>query len=344
MNLRSGAATKVNIAKKKTKKKDATNISNKEMATGSLEATIQTMMQELKGEIKGLKEDLIKQIGSLRTDVESFATEIKQVQKDVKEVRAEMGNAVDKIAEAEERINQLEEGEVTINNALKHLLREHKKINQSLEYQEQKSRQFNARIFQVIEGIEQQDMVGFVKSILVEQLKIPADTFHICAAHRSLAKKPTGEDAAPRSIVVRFLSWNTREKVVKTAWAKKDITAGGKRIYFDRDLPEKVQKERRRYAPLRLQLKEKKIKSFIIHPAKLKVFEEEGSFIIYNTPEDAETQLRAKGLISTEPCVGAHRGKHGTLRKEGAQSAPFQRSGGDEETLETLLEDAMRGL
>ena len=255
-----------------------------------------------------------------------------------------MGNAVDRIKEAEERINQLEEREVNANTALRHLLQEQKKMNQRLDYQEQKSRQFNARIFQAVEGIEQQDMVGFVKSILVEQLEIPADTFHICAAHRSLAKKPVEEGATPRSIVVRFLSWNTREKVVKTAWAKKDITAGGKRIYFDRDLPEKVQKERRRYAPLRLQLKEKEIKSFIIHPAKLKVFDEDGSFIIYNTPEDAETQLRAKGSISTEPCVGARRGKQGTLRKEGVQSAPFQTSGGDGETLETLLEEARAGL
>ena len=117
MNLRSGAATKVYIAKKKTKKKDTTNISNKEMATG-IEATLQTMMQELKGEIKGLKEDLTKQIGSLRTDFESFSTEIKQVQNDVKEVRAEMGNAVDRIKEAEERINQLEEREVNANTAM----------------------------------------------------------------------------------------------------------------------------------------------------------------------------------------------------------------------------------
>ena len=123
------------------------------------------------------------------------------------------------------------------------------------------------------------------------------------------------------------------------------MTVGGKRIYFNRDQPEKVQKERRRYAPLRRQLKEKKIKSFIIHPAKLKVFEADGTFIIYNTPEDAETQLRAKGVISTEPCAGAHQNQHGqAVRKEGTQ--PFQRRGtcgGEVETLETLLEDAMGG-
>lgn len=67
------------------------------------------------------------------------------------------------IGEAEQRINQLEEREVTTNVTVKHLLQEQKKMNEKLEYLENKSRQNNIRIYRVREGAEGDDAVGFIK-------------------------------------------------------------------------------------------------------------------------------------------------------------------------------------
>ena len=329
MNLRSGAATEGYIPKNKTKKK---HVTNKQMAEGRLETTLKAMLGEL-------KEDITKQISGIRSDFEAFSSEIKQIKTDIKDVRNDLSEAANKIQTAEERVHELEEREVTTNTALKYLLREQKKTNERLDYMEYKSRQYNMRIYQVPEGLEADDPVGFIKSILVEKLDMPLDSLHIMAAHRSLAKRPVEENVTPRSFVVRFMEWNTVQKAIKTAWTKKEIMVGDKRIYFDHDVAQKVQKEKRRYAPIRKQLKEKNIKSFIRHirhPAKLKVFEEdESSFTIYDTPEDAEEKLRAKGLIV--PCLGEQR-DHGARRRR-VQSTPFQRGREEEESVASILEE-----
>lgn len=58
----------------------------------------------------------------------------------------------------------------------------------------------NIRIFQIPEGSEGRDMVGFVKGLLHKELKLPPDTdIRIERAHRSLVAKPTD------LTIVRFL-------------------------------------------------------------------------------------------------------------------------------------------
>lgn len=54
-----------------------------------------------------------------------------------------------------------------------------------------------------------------------------------------------------RSIVVRFLIWETRQKVLHAAWdSKRKIVYGDRQIYFDQDYLFKLQKERSQYAQL----------------------------------------------------------------------------------------------
>lgn len=195
------------------------------MADGSLKQSIKIMLTEF-------KEDISKQIGELRSDFESFLTEVKQIWTDVKEIRSNFGEVTNNIKEVEQRIHQLEEREVATNSTLKHLLQEQQKMNEKMEYLENKSRQNNIRIYQVKEGAEGGDAVAFIRSLLVERLEIAPDTLHIVTVHRSLTKKPVGEDVTPRSFVVCFLQWNTLQKVLQAAWSKKEIMVGNSQIYF----------------------------------------------------------------------------------------------------------------
>lgn len=142
--------------------------------------------------------------------------------------------------------------------------------------------------------------MDFVKQLIAEKLNFPLDQLQIIAAHRSLSKKPETAGAPPRSIIVRFLQWNTQQQVLRAAWTQREIQLDGTRIYFDRDFSVKVQRQRAQYVPIRRQLREKKIKSHIIFPAKLKVFGE-GEPAIYNTPEEACVGLRELGLVTDTP-------------------------------------------
>ena len=64
-------------------------------------------------------------------------------------------------------------------------------------------------------------MVEFVEQLLRDKLEIPeATAIDIERAHRALVPKPTGEDK-PRSIVIRFLRYKTKEEILRKAWGKK---------------------------------------------------------------------------------------------------------------------------
>ena len=296
MNLRSGEIKEQTLKPKKgSKGKRATNKLEAEMATENSESELSA----LKVFLSNMKVDMDKQFGELKAGFAGFSDEMKQLRGDVAEVRSELQDTTGQLQGAKQRISDIEDREKFKNKALKHLLCESKILTDRVEYLEQKSRQNNLRISQVKEGVEGDDMVAFVNKLLLDKLNIPADEATIVAAHRSLQKRPTESDATPRSIVVRFMQWNSRQKVIRAAWAKKEITLDGSRIYFDRDYSTRVQQERSRYAPIRKALKEKEIKSHIVHPAKLKVFlGGEGDPIIYDTPEIAAKLLAEQGTVS----------------------------------------------
>lgn len=63
-------------------------------------------------------------------------------------------------------------------------------------------------------------------------------TLGIERAHQALGPQPPS-GASPRSIVVRFLSFTTKEKVLQAAW-KKQLHVQNKSVYFDHDYAEDV--------------------------------------------------------------------------------------------------------
>lgn len=60
-------------------------------------------------------------------------------------------------------------------------------------------------------------MASFLKRFISEKLQIPEEEINIVATHRSLQKKSTQSGATPRSIVVRFLTLESRQKVLRAA-------------------------------------------------------------------------------------------------------------------------------
>ena len=294
MHLRSGSIAQhisTKTKKGRNKARPANEGAGPEMATGA-DKSLEDSMKEL---ISSLRGDLFQQFGELKQEVEKLSKDTRDLHKDVRDLRNDVSAIVAKHEEAEERIQGLEEREMLSQALLFNIIAEHRDMREKLDYLENKSRQNNIRIYQVKEGAEGADMVGFITRLISEKLGISAQDFMIVAAHRSLIKRPSS-DATPRSMVVRFLQWDTRQKVLQAAWKKNDIRLEQTRIYFDRDYSVKLQQERARYGPIRRQLREKGVKSHIIYQAKLKVFTGD-DITIYQTPEDATEQLEAKGCL-----------------------------------------------
>ncbi|KAK7905221.1 hypothetical protein WMY93_017828 [Mugilogobius chulae] len=288
MNLRSGVTTQSLKTKPKRTKKD--HVTNKcTMDVSNLETSLKKMLTDF-------KEDLTKQIGEMHTDIGKISSETTRIRQDLKDIRQSLGEAQSHIEEAEQRIHQLEERECDTLHMLKQLSKDQKEMAEKLEYLENKSRQFNIRIYGVKEGLEGEDAIGFITSLLAEKLEIAPEIIQIAAAHRSLGPKPTREDAAPRSLVVRFAQWNTRQKILRAAWNKKEITIEERRIYLSPDFSNKIHKERSRLFQLRKLLKQKNVNSHIIYPSRLKVFME-GNTTTYDSFEEAQSSLRDLGLL-----------------------------------------------
>lgn len=178
----------------------------------------------------------------LRSDVKKDLDDFKQdINQQLAKVATEQQLQSGKINEAESRIKKLEHWAQEANNALISL-REQKALQDKLTDLESRSRRNNLRIYGVAEGEEGESAARFVQDLLGRELNLPED-FKIQRAHRSLAQKPA-DRAQLRPIIMNFLEFSTKERVLREAWRKK-IQLGNKGLSFDHDYVTEVVQKRK---------------------------------------------------------------------------------------------------
>lgn len=310
MNLRSGDTKPEQVkAKNKRKRKPRPNTMAGEQTEGTA-TDLKSLMLIIKDELGAFRADFNKNSAETRSEIEKLTTEVKGMQAEISRTNGE-------IVAAQLRISELEDKEPIKNEVLTHLLVQQTLMADKLEYLENKSRQNNIRIHQVKEESEGEDIVKFLDELISEKLDIPENELFIVAAHRSPRNKPK-DGEPPRSIVVRFLTWQTKQKVLQAAWEKKraPIMYAEERIYFDQDYSATVMKKRGQYTWIRKELRGKEIKSHFMYPAKLKVFTK-GGVQVFNNATEASRALQAQNII------GAHsRAYDGQQVRPGGQTVP----------------------
>lgn len=278
--------------------------------TESAEFDLKSLILIIKDELGAFRADFNKNSTETRHEIEKLTLEVRGMQAEIKRTN-------DEVVAAQSRISELEDKEPTKNEVLTHLLVQHTLMADKLEYLENKSRQNNIRIHQVKEESEGEDMVKFLDELISEKLDIPESELFIVAAHRSPRNKPK-DGEPPRSIVVRFLTWQTKQRVLQAAWEKKraPIMHADERIYFDQDYSATVMKKRGQYSWIRKELREKEIKSHFMYPAKLKVFTK-GGVQVFNTATEANKALQAQNIIGMYS-----RAHDGQQERSGGQTVP----------------------
>lgn len=181
------------------------------------------------------------------------------------------------------------------------MLKLHTKMEDKLLDLESRSRRDNIRIYGVPEEAEKESttMVLFVENLLHGGLELTEDIpdLQIERAHRSVGPKPP-VDAPPRSIIIKFLSFKTKETILRMAWQKKGFTWQENHINLDHDYPPQILKKRREYSEIRKVLKEKKVPFQTLFPARLHVRHDDGTKI-YDTIEEASEDLCRRGYTVT---------------------------------------------
>lgn len=111
-------------------------------------------------------------------------------------------------------------------------------------------------------------------------------------AHRTATERRN----LARPIIVAFLNYDAKQTVLQAAWSKKEIKLKEDRIFLDHDFTYQTKQQRSLYKPIREQLKAQDIKTHIMAPAKLKVFNSDGSITMFPNPTVAAKELEEKGL------------------------------------------------
>ncbi|RXN18926.1 LINE-1 type transposase domain-containing 1 [Labeo rohita] len=190
-----------------------------------------------------------------------------------------------------------EKWDIGVKDTLLQLLNK-KTLQSKLSDLEGRSRHNNIQIYGVSENAEGSSMPRFIENLIKTELwdlleLNQGDDLGIERAHRALTPRPPA-GMPPRSIVVGFLQFTTKEKILHAAWKKK-ILVEEKRVYFDHDYAEEVQQKRKEYTPIKRMLRDKQI-CFQTPLTKVHVHLDSGT-VIYNKVFEAAEDLTKRGIV-----------------------------------------------
>lgn len=277
---------------------DTPDLAASEAGKGSELEIISKEIRDLKTEIK----DALRSFGeTLRSDVKKDLDDFKQdIHQQLANVATEQQLQSGKINEAESRIEKLELWAQEANNALIISLREQKALQDKLTDLESRSRRNNLRIYGVTEGEEGESVAKFIQDLLRRELHLPEDfNFRIQRAHRSPGQKPA-DGAQPRPIIVNFLEFSTKEKILREVWKKK-IQLGNRVLSFDHDYATEVVQKRKEYNAAKRILKEKGVR-FQTPFTRMRIHWETGTRV-YNSAGEVKLELERRGLAEKTPAT-----------------------------------------
>lgn len=246
---------------------------------------------------EGEEEEMEISLKTIFSEIKGFRQDNKQ---QLTEIKDEIGKTKIRLDEAEERIAKAEERLQSMEEVMAELIKLQAHLEAKQTDQEGRARRNNIRIYSVIEGSENNSpsMITFVEELLKQNLSLPADRdLQIERAHRALGPSPP-EGAPPRSIIVKFLSYRTKEEILRKTWQKKGFVWKDKQINLDHDYAPNILRKRQEYAEAKKILKEKGIRFQTPFPARLRVFFPDGTRT-YNTAEEATKELAEKGMPIT---------------------------------------------
>ena len=221
-----------------------------------------------------------KNMAAVLAELRTFRKERSEASIDTKSSLARVETALSEVAERttqlehrvteyEQRLGAAEDKTQRRERALRYLLQQDASLTAKCVDLESRARRNNLRIYGVTEDNENNDMLNYISNLIQTALPLPEDlNLNIVRAHRSLTMKPTNPGSPPRSIIVRFLDFRTKELVIQEAWKHRGgVIYKGQKIFFDQDYTSDIQKKRKQVREVIKQLKEKNIKAQSPFPA-----------------------------------------------------------------------------
>uniref|UniRef100_A0A5F9DRC2 L1 transposable element RRM domain-containing protein n=1 Tax=Oryctolagus cuniculus TaxID=9986 RepID=A0A5F9DRC2_RABIT len=287
----------------------------KEMQESDLKKLIRTLRSSQK-QILELQKSLMDKIENLSHENEILRrnqNEMKQLVEQepviVTRNHNEMKNSIDQMAntleslknrmgEAEERISDLEDREqenIQSNQRKEEEIRNIKNIVGNLQDTIKKT---NIRVLGVPEGMEREKgLKGLFSKILAENfpgLEKDRDIL-VQDAHR-IPNKHDQKRSSPRHVVIKRTTVKQKEKILKCAREKCQITLRGSPIRLTSDFSSETLQARREWRDIAQVLKEKNCQPRILYPAKL-------SFVNEGEIKTFHNKQKLKEFVATHPAL-----------------------------------------
>lgn len=278
-----------NTAAKQSAPKDDKERTDSEQLEANISPTSNELnMAEILHELKDLRRENQASFSETKASLE-------RLEGSMKDMTERLTTLENRAEEVESRISSAEDASQRNERVLRYLLRREVALTSHCDDLQNRLRRNNLRIYQVPEGCEKEDMVGFVKGLIKTELRFSQEDIRIERAHRALGLKPPNTDP-PRSIIIRFMDYTVKEAVLRQAWAQKQVKFQGKTIFFDHDYSPEVQKKRARLRGVIKQLKEKGVRARCRFPAQLRIDLESGPKT-FPTLIEAVPTLQEMGIL-----------------------------------------------
>ena len=170
-------------------------------------------------------------------------------------------------------------------------------LGDQMAYIENKSRQNNVCIYNIAKRIEGNDINAFIQKLFKETLHMETVP-QITRAHR-IGTWKEGE-CTRRPIIVSLANYDGNRYLLKAAWSEKEILFNGAHICMDYDFMTRMKQQQAAYRKIQEHLRQHKIESHILAPARLKVFNADGTTTIYINAEVARRELEQRGIYTAE--------------------------------------------
>lgn len=233
-------------------------------------------------------DNIFQAIISLKSE---FSAKFESVLTILTDVKNQIGDCSARLTEAEERISQTEDTVDKLQSTAKMLEDKIKLLSAKTEDLENRSRRSNVQLVGLPEKAKGRDACGFLENWLpdalgMEPLRSP---LIIERAHR-IASVRSDDKAPPRALIMKFLNYKDKVRVLNAAREKKEVLYKGKRVMLFPDFSAEVSKKRQRYNEVKKKLRAKGLDYRFLFPSRLQV-SFNGTLYTFENPGEVETFL-----------------------------------------------------
>ncbi|KAK7922048.1 hypothetical protein WMY93_008950 [Mugilogobius chulae] len=213
--------------------------------------------------------DISKIYALLKETSEKQDDKLNSIQASTRAVEAKLADLSTRLVNVESRIAFLEDANTALEVNPPASRSEVENLLSKLDDLENRSRRNNLRFVGFPEGCEDTDALAFMCAVIPELLKIDLrGDLELERAHRTLGKrKPDGQP--PRAMLVRFLRFQDREKIVNAARSAGKIHWKGHHVMIFPDYSKLVTEKREAFRRCKQLLHERKIAFSLKYPAVL---------------------------------------------------------------------------